>query len=281
MMSANDRPIVFTVPSRPGAGKRVVFVARAADPGHIDRVEIWVRNKRVKSCADSVCMYTGGPFPAGTVRYGTKVFNRAGKQVGATFHQVRVEARDTTPPQVRLHHRPSQPTTGQRVTFIARAQDPGGVAKVEIVVRGHVVKTVAGAKASYIGGPYPAGRVPYSANAYDKAGNKASSGAKRVLVTSPTPAGDSTISGRITGEKRELARTVTAYDVSQPSNSHSADVEGSGRYHIRNVPDGRYRVYPLPGMKADLVRTPQYHDVRCQGSQSYTADFRVTGIMEG
>ena len=280
-MSADDRPIVFAIPSQPEAGKRVTFVARAADPGRAARVEIWVDNKRCKFAADSVCMYTGGPFPAGLVRYGTKVYNQAGQQIGATFQQLRVEARDTKPPQLRIHHRPAQPTTGQRVTFTAQAQDPSGVAKIEILVGNQVVKTIAGAKGSYTGGPYHAGRVTYGANAYDKAGNKASSGAKHVLVTSPAPAGSSTISGRITGPKRQLAREVIAYDVSQPSNSHSATVNSSGQYRIRNLPDGRYRVVPLPGMKADLVRDPRYHDVRCQGSQSHTANFSVSGIEEG
>ena len=65
MGGGSQQPEIFTIPSKPAAGKRVEFVARAADPARTVRMEIWVGRQRVRTCNDDVCRFVGGPFKAG------------------------------------------------------------------------------------------------------------------------------------------------------------------------------------------------------------------------
>ncbi len=67
MGGASNEIKVFTVPSRPKTGEKVTFVVWTSDTPRKVRSEILVNKRKVKACNDSVCMYRGGPFPAGTV----------------------------------------------------------------------------------------------------------------------------------------------------------------------------------------------------------------------
>ena len=104
--------------------------------------------------------------------------------------------------------------------------------------------------------------------------------AKPKPTIKPKPAEKSTISGRVTGERR-FVKKVGASNLDRPGQPITATVDASGHYRISNLPDGRYRVYPLPGGKFDLIAEPRHRDVRCRGSQSRNVDFEIKGIMEG
>ena len=60
---------------------------------------------------------------------------------------------------VRVGYSPPNPTTTQKVTFLAKAQ--GDVAKVEILANARLVKTCPGPECRYVGGPYPERTVTY------------------------------------------------------------------------------------------------------------------------
>jgi hypothetical protein len=98
---------------------------------------------------------------------------------------VPVLPKDTTLPSVGIRHSPSSPNTLQKVIFSANATDAGGISKVEIAVNGKVMKSCTIMPCTYEGGPYPVGSVSYGAYAYDKAGNKASTGSKSLTVSKP------------------------------------------------------------------------------------------------
>ena len=91
-MGANDTLLVFTVPSHPAPGQMVTFVARAADPAATARVEILVGGQRMKTCTDSVCLYEGGPYAAGTVHYGANAYDAAGNRTGTVTKAVVIGA---------------------------------------------------------------------------------------------------------------------------------------------------------------------------------------------
>ena len=74
MGGATDRPLIFTIPSRPKVGQTVYFVARAENAV---RVEILVHGRRVKSCGDSVCLYQSKPVGGGEVSYAANAFDGA------------------------------------------------------------------------------------------------------------------------------------------------------------------------------------------------------------
>jgi RNA polymerase sigma-70 factor (ECF subfamily) len=89
---------------------------------------------------------------------------------------------DTQPPAVSISHSPSGPNTRDPITFTAAASDDGGVALIEIYVRGPgtsvpvlVQSCPNTTSCSYLGGPYTAGDGEYYARARDQAGNEAQS----------------------------------------------------------------------------------------------------------
>ena len=281
MGGGDNTPLVFTVPSHPVTGQQVAFVARAADPENTVRVEIFVNGQRMKSCQDTVCLYLAAPMPVGGIHYGAKAVDRQGNEAWTGWLNLRIEAIDQTPPTLRVFHQPLQPTAGQRITFVARAADPSGISRIELLVNDKTVNVSGGETSTYTGGPYPKGIVNYGANAYDTAGNKAWAGAKALVVVSAQPAGSSTISGRLTGKWQPAAKSVRAYSLDDPKLSFSGQVDAGGHYRITKLPDGRYHVAPAPAGKWDVLCEPKSKTVTCQGQGAYTANFNITGIMEG
>ena len=281
MGGSTSEIMVFTVPSEPKTGHKVAFVVWTSDAADAARIELWVNNSKVKACNDSVCMYQGGPFPAGTVRYVANVFARSGARMTSGWKEITIRSTDTTPPVLQVSHRPSRARTNQRVVISASAKDPSGVARIEIKVAGHPLQKFTGAKASLTVGPFPKGTVSYEVSAFDKAGNRAWSGRRSFVVTEAQPTGQSTISGRVSNH-RQNCKEVAAFNLSQPGQPRTGSLDSNGNYRIRNLPDGRYRVVPLAAGKFDLVLNPKSRDVTCKGQQSHTGvNFQITGIMEG
>jgi hypothetical protein len=60
---------------RPNENDVVIFSATATDNNGIGKIEIWIRAPReklpalVKTCSQSTCSYSGGPFISGTGMY--------------------------------------------------------------------------------------------------------------------------------------------------------------------------------------------------------------------
>jgi hypothetical protein len=225
-------------------------------------------------------MYLGGPYAAGTVTYAAVAYDKAGNRAATGYQRVAIQATDTTPPLLRVRHRPTRPRTGQRVTIVAQASDPSGVVKIEMRVNGRLVKTCSAETCSYVGGPFPQGTVTYEVTAFDRAGNRAWSGRERFVVTAPQPTGASRIAGRVTGQ-RQLVKKVGAVNLERPRQMVTAAVASNGTYQIRNLPDGRYRVYPLAGGKFEVISEPRHRDVTCRGAQSHTVNFEIKGVFEG
>ncbi len=92
---------------------------------------------------------------------------------------------DKTPPTVKVSFSPSKPTRNDKITFTATASDNSGISKVQILVNGATVKSCPASPCVYVGGPYPENdKLAYSAEAWDKAGNKGISPAGSVNLSS-------------------------------------------------------------------------------------------------
>ncbi len=124
-MGGASQVSVFTIPSRPKTGQKVAFVARAGDPARTARIELWVDKRKVKACNDSVCMYQGGPFPAGRVAYAANAFDKGGNRTTSGWQQVTIRAVDTQPPVLQVQHRPGRPATNQKVTILGQDRRGG------------------------------------------------------------------------------------------------------------------------------------------------------------
>ena len=100
---------------------------------------------------------------------------------------------DNTPPVIDLTYYPYNATANDTVTFIARASDPSGIARIEIYINGKKVKECFNAAScSFTGGPYSEGSRSYSAKAFDGAGNSGLSERmldilRQVIIPRPIP----------------------------------------------------------------------------------------------
>ena len=99
-----------------------------------------------------------------------------------------VSAADTIPPTVSIFYTPPNPTTADRITFTAHAEDASGIDIIWIRVNGDWVKSCPGDYCTYTGGPYPEGEVTYEAKARDKAGNEETTYTLYLSVGKPTTA---------------------------------------------------------------------------------------------
>ncbi len=92
---------------------------------------------------------------------------------------------DKTPPTVKVSASPNKPTRNDKITFTATATDNKALTKIELFVNAVKVKTCTASPCTYVGGPYAEhSNVTYAATAWDKAGNHATSGNKKVSLAS-------------------------------------------------------------------------------------------------
>jgi len=182
-----EAPIVAIThtPPRPTIEEKVTFTATASDPTGIQKVEVYVNNSKVKECTGSPCTYVGGPYPLGSFSYAAHALDKSNNK--AVAGPMSFATQDTKGPNVTIANSPAKPTTEDKVTFTATATDPGGIGKVEVYVNGKNVEVCTGSPCTYAGGPYPLGNVSYHAYAYDKSGNKTSTGAKTLAIIDATP----------------------------------------------------------------------------------------------
>ncbi len=89
----------------------------------------------------------------------------------------------------------------------------------------------------------------------------------------------STVSGYLSG-KRQYVKEVAIVSIDNPNFKLNASVDANGQFTFLNLPDGSYKVTPIPGGKFDLKSEPMYQIVKCQG-QSYSVQFEIRGISEG
>ncbi|MGA1863887.1 MAG: Ig-like domain-containing protein [bacterium] len=163
-------------PSTPTIKEKVTFTATATDPGGIKKIEIYVKGTKVKECNESSCTYVGGPYSLGSISYEAHAWDNSGNEVVAGPNSFTTKDEDA--PYVDVAHSPSRPTIEEKVTFTAKASDPGGISKVQIFVNGGRVKECPDSPCTYVGGPYPLGTVTYEAYAWDRSNLKAGTGSK-------------------------------------------------------------------------------------------------------
>jgi len=164
-------------PTSPTTDDRITFTATAEDASGIDAIWIRVNDTWVRMCTTAYCTYTGGPYPEGEVTYEAKARDKAGNEQLTGTRYLNVEElifEDTKPPSVSITYSPTSPTTDDRITFTATAEDASGIGGLELWVTGTLVKTCALSPCTYVTGPYPVGAVTYKVRAWDKLGNEQS-----------------------------------------------------------------------------------------------------------
>jgi len=163
-----------------------MFTAIATDAGGISKIEIFINGSMATSGKTSPCVYVSRPFPAGTVTYNAVAYDKVGNKAATKSLSFNVTTpkrqQDTIVPMVKAVHSPENPTTLDKVTFTAKAADAGGISRIELFINHRLVRTTGEPSISYTSDPFPEGTVRYTAVAYDKAGNVASSGEHTFIV---------------------------------------------------------------------------------------------------
>ncbi len=179
---------IFYTPPNPTTADKITFTAYAEDASGIGIIWIRINGDWVKSCPGDYCTYTGGPYPAGEVTYEAKARDKAGNEqsTGTLYLTVGEALHDTTPPSVNITYSPTNPTTDDRITFTATAEDASGIDAIWMRINGDWVRMCTTAYCTYTGGPYPEGKVTYEAKARDKAGNEQLTGTRYLNVEKPT-----------------------------------------------------------------------------------------------
>jgi tetratricopeptide (TPR) repeat protein len=175
-------------PSDPTSAEPIIFTATASDEGGISRVQILVDGEPVKECANSPCVYDGGPYAdRDSITCAANAWDVAGNQGSSGDQQVSLSRpQDTTPPTVQVTHSPSEPTSAESIIFRATASDEGGISRVQILVDGEPVKECTGSPCVYEGGPYTdRSGVTCAASAWDAAGNRGESGDHHLSLSAP------------------------------------------------------------------------------------------------
>lgn len=198
-------------PSTPDIEEKVTFTATATDPGGLKKIEIYVKGTKVKECTESPCTYVGGPYSPGSVSYEVHAWDKSDNEVVVgpnTFI-----AKDVDIPDVDVTHKPLRPTIEEKVTFTAKASDPGGISKVQIFVNGGRVKECRDSLCTYEGGPYPLGTSTYEAYAWDRSNLKGGTGSKSfTVVDNVNPKISISASPARPSTKEKVTFTATASD---------------------------------------------------------------------
>lgn len=165
-------------PPNPSTSQMITFTATASDVGGIHRLLIWVDGDYVKECPGSPCTYTGGPYAGPRVEYYGYAIDNYDNYAATDYKYVHIGPIDTTLPEVYALQSPLHPMNSQMVTFTAKATDnhPSGIDHIWLYVDGSYVKRCDSDTCSYTGGPYSKNKIQYFALAYDKSGNRGTSG---------------------------------------------------------------------------------------------------------
>lgn len=84
-------------PSHPDSHEQVTFTAAAQDDRSVARIEIWILAPATqtfvlaRACSEvTTCIYTGGPYPAGTGQYFARALDASGNQAETPRHDLTI-----------------------------------------------------------------------------------------------------------------------------------------------------------------------------------------------
>jgi hypothetical protein len=95
-MQEPGKPIVkiSISPAKPTTKDMITFTVDAQDASMtgLKRIVLLVNDREVKVCLMSPCVFLGGPFPEGPLKYGAQVFDRTGNEPWTGFRTVNVRS---------------------------------------------------------------------------------------------------------------------------------------------------------------------------------------------
>jgi hypothetical protein len=134
--------------------KRMVFYKDAVKVGE-DKVYPWE--------------FKGGPYPAKRYTFGAEAYDIAGNPVGRKYTSLAIKF---YPVELRLTHSPKNPTSQDKITFMAGASDRRDISKVEFFVNARSIGVDKVLPWRITKGPFPKGLITYGFVIYDKTGRK-------------------------------------------------------------------------------------------------------------
>jgi hypothetical protein len=78
-----------------------------------------------------------------------------------------------------------------------------------------------------------------------------------------------------------LVRKMAAVNLDKRDLSYEVPVDANGNFAFRSLPDGLYRVYPVPPGKVSVVSNPREHRMQCKGRGTHRVNFEIVRIEVG
>jgi len=163
-------------------------------------------------------------------------------------------------PKIKAGVTPFSPDSKEKVKFTAHAKGPTRVFAVTIYVNGKMAKSCPISSCTYVGGPYPPGKLNWSVSAKDHNNQSSNTGKKILKITAAkaperTQTGKCRISGKATGSGKDKASLFTVFLSKGGSVQKTTRFSSSGNYSFSRLVAGTYNV--SLDSKADLAISPR------------------------
>ncbi len=178
-------------------------------------------------------------------------------------------------PSMNTRIQPYEPTTSDRVQFIANASHSSGVRDIQIVVNGRVRKTCATNDCVYRGGPYPAGTLRWHYIARSRNGGVTQTRTREIRIPQTIAQGNCRISGRATGSRADSSSVFFVAIQGTGANSRFVDSTPfrGGAYSFTGLPEGRYTVSSDSRGDTPVSVSPRSRTVNCTGTGPRNVNF--------
>jgi hypothetical protein len=175
-------------PDSPDNSQEINITADATDDTGIDQVDIFLKDKKVKTCeGKQTCTVAAGPYDDGTYIYYATATDTNGNKAKSLEEEIIVATKDTTPPEVEVTHSPSNPSDSQEITLEATASDESGISQIALFVEDEKVKTCEGKETCTVKlSARSEGTYSYYATATDKDGNEQTTSKEQLVVEDKT-----------------------------------------------------------------------------------------------
>jgi hypothetical protein len=252
-------------------GDSIDFRATAEDEGKLSSVTLFVDGRAVRTCNVWDCPYRLTAEKPGKLRAWATAKDAAGNEGRSEEIELMVHPTDKPGPALTIRTQPYEPTTADRVRFIASGSHSTGVESITIHVGGRAVKTCRAASCEFVGGPYRAGVLQWRISARSLDGGETYGHENELRVTAAPASGSCVLTGRAVGPRADVADVFFA-NIYGPDDKNlfreTAHFDRSGSFHSSGLPDGEY--WLVLDTRGDLAVgvEPRQRTVRCSGGKA-------------
>lgn len=257
-------------------GDRIKVRGVAEDNNKVASIIIYAEGRAVKTCAAWECWYGENVNQPGPRKYRAEALDPAGNRGISKTLEFMVHPSSKPGPSLNIRTDPYNPTSKDRVRFIASASHSSGVRDISIHVNGRKMRTCQATKCEYTGGPYKARTVAWRVSARSKDGGETYGSENRLQVKAAPISGQCSISGRAVGSHAAVAPAFFINLYGPNNDRHYRETksfQSNGRYQFTKLPAGRYLLNVDTRGDTAVGAHPRSRTVECQGAGPKNVNF--------